>query len=299
MKSFPKFCERNDLVSILPSSGVCRDGSRKTCSQIMCSVAAVVDVEDQAILRKSLRLAFAQDDADQTMVMRCRAVFATPRIQVHDFNGAVLRDHGFNAVACAAATMDALQQMCIVRKGKRFKNKLTGPEDTVDESLFNRVKKVTFCGASDGAAVEIAGIHSLKTSGNLPNLRYQFKDKPHTTRTCVKGTLKHMQSGLELWTLLVSGKGSFCNRARFNRRFLQAWISEQKTDVQDMYPVLQTLSYAEPRFNSYAHPMRILVCKLPAAIRVLVQWSKDESPSHREDRARATGLVHVLSGRAG
>ncbi len=81
--------------------------------------------------------------------------------------------------------------------GKRDDTMMGGPEDRVDEGLLAKLQNMTFAGCSDGAAVALAGIQELKCTGRLPKLRYQFRDRPHTTRTCMKGTLKCLQEGEE------------------------------------------------------------------------------------------------------
>ena len=139
--------------------------------------------------------------------------------------------------------------MCIKRKGKRNRDCVTGPGDALDEGLLQRLKEITFAGASDGAEVAIQGVRSLRLSGRLAKLLYQFRDRPHTTRSCVKNVLSYMTEGQELMEAMVSGKDSFCKVVRYRRRFQVLWKRHQEEDLDEFMNVVQNLAYKECRFD--------------------------------------------------
>ena len=47
----------------------------------------------------------------------------------------------------------------------------------------------------------------------LPHFRYQWKDRPHTTRTIQKSVLRNMLHGSALDSLFVTGDQSFCKKS--------------------------------------------------------------------------------------
>jgi hypothetical protein len=177
---------------------------------------------------------------------------------------------------------------------------VNGPNDAVCTHLSEKLKAITFAGASDGAEVAIQGIQNLRTSGRLPNLRYQFRDRPHTTRTCVKNTLSYMGEGRELLDALVSGQNSFCKRVKFSRRFQQLWKASQQADAasSQFVQVLENLSYKECRFDHRSEPMSILCMKFRAVVGVLLKLKADHK-AHPADAAWAKGLLHLFSGTDG
>ena len=89
-----------------------------------------------------------------------RVVFTRPKVGVKKFMGGLVRDYGFTAKSERDATWNSLQDMCRVRRGRRSPdwNSPDGPDDYLDQDLLARVQRITFCGASDGAAVAIDGI---------------------------------------------------------------------------------------------------------------------------------------------
>ena len=74
-----------------------------------------------------------------------------------------------------------------------------GPDDYFDHDLWAKVVDAVFCGASDGAPVALQAVQLLRKDGDLPKLRYQFRDQPHTTRTCIKVTFKTSPQGKNAW----------------------------------------------------------------------------------------------------
>ena len=106
------------------------------------------------------------------------------------------------------------------------------------------MRQKAFCAATDGAEVAIQGIQLLRKDGTLPNLWYQFRDRPHTTRTCTKVVLNFSEQGAELRRILITGKKSFVRRARYSLRFARIWRRKQGDDSNDLYNS-DTLSYLE------------------------------------------------------
>ena len=138
---------------------------------------------------------------------------------------------------------------CVKRQGSRHRDHVTGPGDALDEGLLKRLQEITFAGASDGAEVAIQGVQKLRHPSRLPNLRYQFRDRPHTTRSCVKNVLRYMAEGKDLLEALVSGKESFCKMVRFKRRFQALWKRRQAEDLDEFMNILQNLAYKECHFD--------------------------------------------------
>ena len=92
-------------------------------------------------------------------------------------------------------------------------------------------------------------MQSLRLSGRLSKLRYQFRDRPHTTRSCVKNVFTYMAEGKELLEAMVSGKESFCKMVRFKRRFQALWKRRQAEDLEEFMNILQNLAYKECHFD--------------------------------------------------
>ena len=181
----------------------------------------------------------------------------SPRTTVREFLGPVVIDAGWDAEACSKATMQALAKVCRVETGRRVagRHDLTGEGDYIDEMLLNHLKSVIVAGTSDGAPVELQGIHRLKEIGALPALRYQFRDKAHVTRCVLKGTLKHAGRGKEMMEALIRCPNAFAKKVRRSRRFKQLWVEAQQTDGQDDIAVISQLSHGEHRFDSRSRPM--------------------------------------------
>ena len=217
--------------------------------RITSALGAVLEQQHQAILRKGQRLAFSVDERDQVFVNRVRIVVTGPEVQAHEFVAGVIRDYGHGVEQCADAVMASLRSLCVKRKGKRNPDGITGPGDALDEGLFKRLKEITFAGASDGAEVAIKGVQSLRLSGRLTKLRDQFRDRPHTTRSCVKNVLSYMAEGKALMEALISGKDSFCKMVRYRRRFQMLWKKRQSQDLDEFMNILQNLAYKECHFD--------------------------------------------------
>ena len=137
-----------------------------------------------------------------------------PHVTAREFLGPTVIDAGWNAEACSKATMQALTNVCRVESGRRAagRHDLTGEGDYIDEALLAHVRSVIVAGTSDGAVVELQGIHRLKVIGELLALRYQFRDKAHVTRCVLKGTLKHAGRGADMMEALISGPNAFAKK---------------------------------------------------------------------------------------
>ena len=138
----------------------------------------------------------------------------------------------------------------------------------------------------------------MKKSGQLPGLRYQFRDLPHTTCTVAKGAIKHLKDPDDLLEALITGKDSFAHRARYSNRFRQIWRASQGQE-DDYFKVLENLSYGMSRFHSRSKPLSRFFLKLGSAVRVLLQMSRDQTPAHRSDQRWATELLRKLLGPEG
>lgn len=284
----------SEAQSDLISTGVFRDESRQAYRKIVASAAAVIDAEQQDLLRKAVRIAFADDDRDQHRILRIRVVWEAPTVGYAEFFGAVLKDYGFDAEACNQATIAGLQRLCSTRAGSQA----DGPAAELDEQLWEHVRSKIFCGATDGAAVAIKGVNLLSQS-SLPALRYQFRDRPHTTRTCVKMAFETCPGSEEVRKRLITNKGSFARRAKHSLRFREVWLRKQREDPDAFWAVCQDLSYAEQRYDSRSKPMATFLLKLGPALEVLSELSQDPRKQHRQDAFWARDLLEFLGGRQG
>ena len=303
-RDFRQFCESAELTSVLSSGRNKTDSGKTTCMQLITAWGAVLSDEHRAVLSKGQRLAFSFDERDQVFVNRVRIVVCNPKVKAHEFVAGVVRDFGHGIDECADAAWESLKALCVKHVGRRGPDGVTGPEDAVCNHLLGKLQAITFAGSSDGAEVAIQGIQKLRTSGRLPKLRYQFRDRPHTTRTCVKNTLSYMEEGQELLDALVSGQNSFCKRVKYSRRFQQLWKRRQQADaagsqnIEEFVQVLENLSYKECRFDHRSEPMSILCMKLRAVVGVLVELQTDHK-NHPADAAWAKGLLRLISGTDG
>jgi hypothetical protein len=173
---------------------------------------------------------------------------------------------------------------------------VSGKADMYSDGLIRRLQKIAFAGSTDGCRTVINAVQQLKADGRLPILRYQFRDRPHTTRTVVRMVLRLMKEGERLRETLITGKKSFAKRALHSKRFALIWRLVQKEDVTDIYNIFQHLAYKEYRYDSRASPMMIFCSKLGAMVKVLIIMKNDTLPCHRLDRLWAIDVLNVLQG---
>ena len=147
--------------------------------------------------------------------------------------------------------------------------------------MWDAVRRKIFCGATDGAAVAIKGVGLM--APDLPALRYQFRDRPHTTRTCVKMSFEICPESHEMRERLITVKKSFARRVKQSRRFREIWIRKQKEDAGTLCNVTQDLGYAEARYDSRSRPMSTFCVKIGPALQVLSEMSRDVAKHHQED----------------
>ena len=67
-----------------------------------------------------MRIAISDDDRDQHRVLRIRVVWEKPSVGYAEFFGALLKDYGFDAEECRAATVEGLQRLCSTRSEKQL-----------------------------------------------------------------------------------------------------------------------------------------------------------------------------------
>lgn len=326
-RDFSDWCGVNDLTNFMSSGGVCRDSSRQSADKMVTCVGAVLQDQHMALIRRAHRLAFAIDDRDQVFVMRARVSFLRPQVGSKEFLVGLVRDYGHQVEDSAKAIMDCFRLLCTVRRGRREAQgggetgETSVGRDYVDEELLKHVMEITFAGASDGCEVALQAVQLVKQR-DLTALRYQFRDRPHTSRTCMKGILKYMHAGQELLTALISGKGSFAKRATHSRRFQEIWTRKQvdalaeargsrcsaapasgsgsKPAAQpDMFRALRNLAHAEHRFDSRSEPMSIMCSRFGAVLEVLLEMADDRLPCHREEKAWAEDVLKIISGPTG
>jgi hypothetical protein len=283
----------DELSTPYLSTGVFRDESPHAYRKMVHSLAGVLDEEQADMLRRAVRIAFSDDDRDQHRILRIRVVWERPCVGYAEFFGALLKDFGTDTAACAAATLEGLKRMCMRREG----GQLLGVQSVLDAELWDHVRQKVFCGATDGAAVALKGVGLL--SDELPALRYQFRDRPHTTRTCVKVAFELCPESAEMRRRLITGPASFARRAKNSRRFREIWLRKQREDPNLFWNVCQDLGYAEQRYDSRSRPMSTFCEKLGPALQVLAEMSRDVLPHHRKDARWAAELLAALSGEAG
>ena len=291
--------------SNLVSTGVFRDESRAAHHKMLVAAAAVLDDAQKAMLKNAVRIAFSDDDRDQHRILRIRVVWEKPKVGCAEFFGALLKDYGFDAPSCSAANTEGFKRLCSTRVRVPGAPKESGGivQDTIsaelDEPLWEHVRRTVFCGATDGAAVALLSIRQMAEEGIMPNLRYQFRDKPHTTRTCIKLAYNLCPESADLRHRLISGEKSFARRAKRSRRFQQLWKQKQLDEPDALWNVLTDLGHAEQRFDSRSKPMARFLLKLGPALEVLQVMSRDLHPSHRNDAKWARELLQLLAGPAG
>ena len=282
-----------EMSTPLISTGVFRDESKWACRKMVQSAAAVIDDQQHEMLNKAVRIAFSDDDRDQHRILRIRVVWDKPCVGYAEFFGALLKDYGFDADANRDATLEGLKRMC----SKRMGCQLRGVQTEFDAEMWDAVRRKIFSGATDGAAVAMKGVGLL--THELPALRYQFRDRPHTTRTCVKMAFEMCPESREMRDRLITGKKSFARRVRHSRRFREIWLRKQKEDAHALWNVCQDLGYAEQRYDSRSRPMSTFCEKLGPALQVLSELSRDVLKHHQEDARWARNLLQRLSGREG
>ena len=294
--SFPASAE---LASPLISTGVLRDESRMAQQKMLTSVAAVLDDQQREMLRKAVRISFSDDDRDQHRILRIRVVWTSPAVGCCEFFGALLKDYGFDAEQCRDATIAGLRRLCAKRvRGSAEDGLRHPPQAELDQPLWDEVRQKIFCGATDGAAVALKGV-SLMAAETCPNLRYQFRDRPHTTRTVQKMAFELCPESKEVRCRLITGKHSFARRAKNSRRFREIWLRKQAEEPNALWAVCQDLGFAEQRYDSRSKPMSVFLLKLGPALEVLKEMANDPRREHRDDAAWARELLQYLSGPSG
>ena len=152
--------------------------------------------------------------------------------------------------------------------------------------------------SSDGLEPAKDGIQLLKSEGKLPNLRYQWQDRPHTTRSIIRMTFKMCPESEKLLEMLITGPRSFAKCACHSHRFQQIWLQKQQEDPAAFFSVLTDLSYAV-NFDNRSAPMTTFLLKLGPALGVLGDLAEDQDLSHSSDAAWAREVALQLVGPEG
>jgi hypothetical protein len=229
-RDYAKFLDANDLTSMASVGGVMRDASKQSFFKQLRCLGSVCDDSHTELLGRARRLAFAFDDRAQLFALRVRLTVTTPLVESHEFLASVTRDFGYEIEDSADAAWACLTHLATPQRGRRDIHMRHGPGDKVDPKKLRRLQEITFQGCTDGCAVALQSVQLLKTSGRLPNLRYAFRDKPHTSRTVMSAVLKrlHHDRPSHLLEMLITGKKSFCRRAKNSLRFRHVWKTVQK-----------------------------------------------------------------------
>ena len=105
---------------------VVRDCSKRMAKQLTTCTAVAVERKDQALLRSSVRLAFAVDDKSPNFLLRIKGVVTSPRAETFAFMGAIIREINEDANGNRQKILSAFEQMCTVRVGRRGPDGTTG-----------------------------------------------------------------------------------------------------------------------------------------------------------------------------
>ncbi len=286
-------------TSLQPTSAVKQDRCAKTSRKTIHSFSAALFQNDQGTLLKARRLAFSEDEADQRLLVRGRLVVTHPRVDWQEILLGVKTDFGFQGPDHAKATWDVFKSFCTVRRGRRIGAGMRGLADVVCPRLLAKAKEITFCAATDGLEPAKDGIQLLKSEGKLPNLRYQWRDRPHTTRSIIRMTFRMCPESEKLLEMLITGPRSFAKRACHSHRFRQIWLRKQQEDPAAFFSVLTDLSYAEKNFDNRSAPMTTFLLKLGPALGVLGDLAEDQDLSHSSDAAWAREVALQLVGPEG
>ena len=268
----------------------------RTCKQVACAMSCVLDVADRSIMKRSVRMSMAADDCDQTRLMMFKMVTANPIIQVHSCVAAIIRDPGHGIDDAVKATMDGINQSCLVRVGPLDKDTLESPASYVDTTLEQHIHKVMVSAASDGCEVEVQAVQKLWSTNKLPDLRYFFRDTCHTIGCTAKMITKYLKhDDTALLEILVTGKGSFAKRVQYSRAFQARWVAKQKADIGALLNICKNLGFNETRYHSRTDPMCNLMGHWSACLDVLVDVSTSDLASSDEARWAA----HIVQECAG
>ena len=255
----------------------------RTCKQVACAMSCVLDVADRSIMKRSVRMSMAADDCDQTRLMMFKMVTANPIIQVHSCVAAIIRDPGHGIDDAVKATMDGINQSCVVRVGPLDKDTLESSASYVDTTLEQHIHKVMVSAASDGCEVEVQAVQKLRSTNKLPNLRYFFRDTCHTIGCTAKMITKYLKhDDTALLEILVTGKGSFAKRVQYSRAFQARWVAKQKADIGALLNICKNLGFNETRYHSRTDPMCNLMGHWSACLDVLVDVSTSDLASSDE-----------------
>ena len=185
-REFHKFLEYHQEPSNT-TVHVLKDSSKQTVRHMQhCIGYAHRSISEHKVLKTCVRLACGQDDRDQTLLLRWRALTVFPKIKITDAFGSLYRDPGFVSESIEDATINIWKDICTVYKGKRATNSLHGEEDYVCPEMWRNTRVAMFCVVSDGDRSELSALRNLKQRGIWPNVRYGFRDGEHTSDSCDK-----------------------------------------------------------------------------------------------------------------
>ena len=273
-----------------------KDGASRTCKTTTCSIAALLDDADQAILRRAVRSSYSVDDADQTRVLKIRCVAANPVVQCHSMVAGVLRDPGHSVEATVEATWEALKQACYVRRGPLDTQTLQGPNCFTDPELVKTIRSTLISAASDGCEVEVQAVPILKRR-YCPSLRYFWRDECHTLN-CNHQAIIRMQShqDVALLEILVTGPGSFAKRCQYSRCFRRKWLETQAGSIDEVYELCSCMSYNDTRYHSRSDPMTTFLNKWTSCLSVLILVSRETEPSAQDEVKWACAIISATAG---
>ena len=144
----------------------------------------------------------------------------------------------------------------------------------------------------------VTAVQQLKTEGHLPKLRYQFRDAAHSTNCVGKNSEKHANPENEIKDFLLTGEASFVKRIRYQTSAKEDW---KKVDggASDVFENLLDLASAPHRWSTKSKAMSALCLKIIKVIKIIVLWSEDSDPNHKDRKIWAKNGLLILRSTGG
>ena len=180
------------------------------------------------------------------------------------------------------------------RQGRRDASGIAGLNDQIDEELKHKIRKKIFCCCSDGAEVMVHAIQTLKIGGHLPSLRFQFRDAAHNTKCVGTNDEKHANADNEIKELLITGEASFVKRIRYQTGAKDD-LRKVGSGDSDCFELLLDLAAAPHTWSTKSKAMSALCLKIIKVIKVIMLWSNDREPNHKDKRMAKIGLLMLRS----
>ena len=131
--------------------------STQRLKQCQATLAAVICDDGATFILCGVCAAFAVDETDSQRMLGLRFVSANYTTVTRDMCHGVVRDHKEDTTTCADATMECLEQRCLLR-GKPLDRDSLAPQGgsnlKIDEHVFNHLRSCFVCASTTGAEPE-------------------------------------------------------------------------------------------------------------------------------------------------